>query len=431
MKLKKFDFLLSPWSIILGMVSGIIIGIYFKPLAIWLKPVGQIYVSILKMCIIPIMASAILVSLSKLLKSEETSRYLNKIIIVFVISLFLIALIGSLAGLASIPLIGNDSQMKKVIGEIMLEGETGENVTNGSSFNSVIKEIDSRHHIEKKKNYPGIIDFIQDLIPRNIFFSLTNGSTLQIVFFFIILGIMLKFISDKSSNTIIIIFEGIFEAFQKLIKLAMYLLPLGLCSLLAYQFTEIGFAILGALIKLIILIYIASLVIFIISTFVIWKYTGGSYFRQFKALDDAIVLALGTRTSYAALPSAISGLINDLGLNHERTKLTVSLGFTLCKYGKVMIFCIGAIFAAHLYEYPLTLQSILIIIIGSVLAGMAASGAPSIVSRAMIAMVLAPLGIPSGAIIVILLAIDPITDPIITLISTYPNYAVTAIIAKE
>ena len=62
---------------------------------------------------------------------------------------------------------------------------------------------------------------------------------------------------------------------------------------------------------------------------------------------------------------------------------------------------------------------------------MAASGAPSIVSRSMISMVLAPLGIPAEAIIVILLAIDPIVDPVITLVSTYPNYAVTAIIASE
>ncbi len=46
-------------------------------------------------------------------------------------------------------------------------------------------------------------------------------------------------------------------------------------------------------------------------------------------------------------------------------------------------------------------------------------------------MVLAPLGIPAEAIIVILLAIDPIVDPVITLVSTYPNYAVTAIIAGD
>jgi len=171
------------------------------------------------------------------------------------------------------------------------------------------------------------------------------------------------------------------------------------------------------------------LVIFFISTLIIWRYAGGSYLRQYRVLKDAIMIALGTRSSFTALPSAISGLADGLDLNKDRTKLTVSLGFTLCKYGKILIFCIGSVFAAYLYDYSLGPESYIIIIIGSILAGMAASGAPSIVSRSMISMVLAPLGIPAEAIIVILLAIDPIVDPVITLVSTYPNYAVTAIIA--
>ena len=148
-------------------------------------------------------------------------------------------------------------------------------------------------------------------------------------------------------------------------------------------------------------------------------------------MKDAVMIAMGTRSSFTALPSAISGLIEGLNLNKDRAKLTVSLGFTLCKYGKILIFCIGSVFAAYLYDYPLGAASYSVIIMGSILAGTAASGAPSIVSRGMISMVLAPLGIPAEAIIVILLAIDPLVDPVITLVSTYPNYALAAIIARE
>ena len=68
---------------------------------------------------------------------------------------------------------------------------------------------------------------------------------------------------------------------------------------------------------------------------------------------------------------------------------------------------------------------------GGIATAMAASGAPSLISRTMISIVLLPLDIPSGAIIILLLAIDPIIDPIITLISTYPNYALTAMIAND
>lgn len=426
----KFKFLLSPWAIILGMVAGLIIGVYLKGIVKYIAPFGEFYVSILKMSVLPIMASAVVVSLSKLLKSKETSKYLNKIIIIFILFFLGVSIIGLLVGLVSIPMTGEDKDMKKAIGQIMIDKDESSDIIGGQEFKSVIKEIDSRYREKEKTHGGGLAQFILNIIPKNIFTALTKGQTLKIVFFFIVLGIMLKFVSEKSSDNIISIFDGIFEAFQALIKFAMYFLPFGLCALLAQQFSLIGFAVLAALVKLIILIYISSLAIIFISSLIIWKYTGGSYFRQFVVLKDAILIAFGTRSSYPALPSAITGL-SELGLNKDRTNLTVSLGFTLCKFGKILIFCIGAVFAAHLYEYTLGVQSVIIIIISSILAGMAASGAPSVVSRSMISMVLVPLGIPAEAIIVILLTIDPVVDPIITVINTFPNYAITAIIASD
>ena len=412
MKKNRYQFLLSPWAIILGIVTGIIIGIYFKGIVIFLSPIGKGYISLLKMCILPIVASAIIVSLSKLLRSHETSQYINKILTIFCVFLLGIAFIGLFVGFVSIPLIGDDADMRKTIGQLMID-----------------KKIDTRYQEVQSKEKAGLADFLINIIPQNIFTALSKNQTPKIIFFFIMLGVMIKFVSEKAGNSIIMLSEGIFEVFQALIKFVMYFLPLGLCALLADQVSQIGFAVLGSLVKLIVIIYVSALLVFILSTLIIWRYSGGSYFRQYIALKDAIVIAIGTRSSFPTLPSAISGLCDGLNLNKERTHLTVPLGFSLCKYGKILVFCIGAVFAAHLYNYSLGIEGILIIVISSILAGMAASGAPSIVSRSMISMVLLPLGIPPEAIIVILLTIDPIVDPIITLINTYPNYAATAMIA--
>ncbi len=412
MKKNRYQFLLSPWAIILGVVTGIIIGIYFKGFVIFLSPIGKVYISLLKMCILPIVASAIIVSLSKLLRSHETSQYINKIITTFCVFLLGIAFIGLFVGFISIPLIGDDADMRRTIGQLMID-----------------KEIDTRYQEVQSKEKAGLADFLINIIPQNVFTALSKNQTPKIIFFFIMLGVMIKFVSEKAGDSIITLSEGVFEAFQALIKFIMYFLPLGLCALLADQVSQIGFAVLGSLVKLILIIYISALVVFILSTLIIWRYSGGSYFRQYIALKDAIVIAIGTRSSFPTLPSAISGLCDGLNLNKERTHLTVPLGFSLCKFGKILVFCIGAVFAAHLYNHSLGIEGIMIIVISSILAGMAASGAPSIVSRSMISMVLLPLGIPPEAIIVILLTIDPIVDPIITLINTYPNYAATAMIA--
>lgn len=146
-------------------------------------------------------------------------------------------------------------------------------------------------------------------------------------------------------------------------------------------------------------------------------------------MKDTIIISLGTRNSFAAIPSAIEAFQNRLELDPERVNLTMPLGITICRYGNVMLFSICSVFAARLYNHKLDIQTIVIIVCISVLAAMAASGAPGIIARTMIAMVLTPLGIPAQAIIVMLIAIDPIIDPLTTLINVYPNCAVTAIVS--
>jgi len=90
---KRFEILLNPWVIILGMVTGGILGVYFKSFVFYIKPIGEIYLSLLQMSVIPIMVSAIVVSIGKLMKLKDANTYLKKICVVFILFLFVIVLI--------------------------------------------------------------------------------------------------------------------------------------------------------------------------------------------------------------------------------------------------------------------------------------------------------------------------------------------------
>ena len=91
-----------------------------------------------------------------------------------------------------------------------------------------------------------------------------------------------------------------------------------------------------------------GIVIFLISTLIIWYYGDLSYNKQFKALGETLLICIGTRNSFASLPSAIEALSNQLEFDKEKINLVVPLGITLCRYGNVMVFSTGAIFAARL-----------------------------------------------------------------------------------
>lgn len=420
-------FLLSPISILIGIAAGIAVGMWFKPGVFFLKPIGDIYLSLLQMCVIPVMASAVVISIGKLIRDGNARVYIKKIAASFSIMLVLIAILCTISAIAAKPLTESGTDIKKEIGKMMLQNEEAD--SDSIQENSVIKEIDTRYHVVVKEENI-LIKFLVDIIPKNIFDALANGENLKIIFVFIIFGIMLKFTSDSIYNGIIVPFECIYQVFQKIIKILMYMLPLGLCGLMSDQFSTMGFSVLIPLTRLVLLILSVSILIFAGCLIIIRVYTGKSINKIFSAMKDTIIISLGTRNSFAAIPSAIDAFQNKLDMDPDRVNLTLPLGITICRYGNVMIFSICSVFAARLYNHKLDLQTVIIIVFISVLAAMAASGAPGIIARTMIAMVLTPLGIPAQAIVIMLIAIDPIIDPLTTLINVIPNCAAAAIVSS-
>ncbi len=79
---KKWRFLLSPWSVLVGVLLGLYIGIYNKALIPYIAPFGTLYLNILKMCILPILITAISTSLGKFMKSNVSVSYIKKMALI-------------------------------------------------------------------------------------------------------------------------------------------------------------------------------------------------------------------------------------------------------------------------------------------------------------------------------------------------------------
>jgi Na+/H+-dicarboxylate symporter len=93
----------------------------------------------------------------------------------------------------------------------------------------------------------------------------------------------------------------------------------------------------------------------------------------------------------------------------------------------VLQFAISSIFISQIYGVDLNFTQLNIVFIGAIFAGLASSSTPSIVALSMIAMILDPLGLPSSVAIILLVAIDPIVDPIITALNVYSNCALAVV----
>ncbi|KJS11502.1 MAG: hypothetical protein VR67_13325 [Peptococcaceae bacterium BRH_c8a] len=408
-----WDALKNPWVIIIGMVAGIMTGLFNKNLAFKIAPLGDAYLSFLSMCVIPIMVTAIITSFGRLFRAKEVSSLLRRIMVVFLLGLLITSSIGIFAAVIGQPGQLEDQSLDK-LGQVLIQYERdnpGENAGGQEPF--------------------GLNELLEMIVPANIFNALYEGENLQILFFSIILGLTLGLLPSEKADQLLDFTEVIFKAFEKIIVLAMYALPLGLFCMLAGQIAQAGIEILKAMTKFIVIIHITGLALVLLGSAVISAAAKKPWLQTFKDLKEPLIIAFGTRNSYATMPSVFDALRDKFGLNQNLINLVVPLSIVICRYSMVMLFTIGAIFMAQLYNLQMGIEQYLFILLVSILAAIAGAGAPSIAALAMITIVLTPLGLPAGAAIVLLLAVNAIIDPMLTIINIHLTCAAAILIARE
>ncbi len=406
----------NPWSIIPGMLLGIYLGIYQKNLSQDLTLYGDLYIKLLKMSVMPLLFSAITTSVGRLISSNEANKYIKPIITVFVIGLVGVGIIGEIVTALTNPGRSLDESSLTTLGLIVNSSELDLEISpNGDAMGQ--QAI--------------LISFLLNLVPENIFASLSEGDALGTLFFAIVFGAAMGNLKESYKEDVFNTLEIVFKTSIKLIDWIILFLPIGLCFILASQIATTGFGVLVAMKNFVIIAVLIFFIIYLVSTFVIWQRAGYSLWQVVISLKQPTILALVTRNSFTCLPASISALAESLNFNKQTVNLVVPLAITVCRFGSVAYFAATSVFVTQLYHNELNLSSCLIIIITSILAGMATAGATGIVTLTVLDLVLKPLGLPLETVLLLLIAIDPIIDPFRTVGIVHTAIAATAAIADS
>ncbi|HEV7247543.1 MAG TPA: dicarboxylate/amino acid:cation symporter [Shinella sp.] len=399
--------LLHPASVFAGLPCGAFYGWIDAGASPLIESAGQIYLRLLQMCFIPLLFSAVVTSLAKLFSSGAARRYLGRLVCFFAAGLALSGGLGLLLGEAGQPGVNLQHQARQVIGEVIFRAEAATGATNAADF----------------------MDIAIGIVPENIFVALSSGNMLAILFFALLFGVALGSIDKEKSERAIALFESLYDALTTIIGWLIYILPIGLFCLAYSQVSSIGLPILIAMLKLVLLIYAGGLVLVLLSSLIVWRRLGGDVRRPVSALREAAFVAFGTSSSFAALPAALRGLKRGLGMDRDVVDLVMPLGITLNPPGSVFHFAIATVFLANLYGVDLDAGQMAFILLASVLAGLAAAGAPGVAALSMMSLILIPLGLPVEVAIILLVAIDPIVDPVLTVVNVQANAATTVLLA--
>lgn len=409
---KFLNLLRNPWINLGAIGVGIALSGTGKIVTHLLAPIGQLYLAMLQMCVLPIITTAVIVSVGKLFLSGKSHQYVGRVVMVFTVGVLMTSSIG-----ASIALIGQPGnnlppETRKVLGKIFMESEQKEEASE-----------------EEKTGFWSLIDSI---VPSNIFTAFSRGQSLAIVFFSILFGIAIGSMSSSSTGLLPLL-EDIYTAFFKILNGALYGLPFGLICLIADQVSRMGMGVIIALAKLVSLFFLGCLILCIVYTITLKLSTGKKFSEVLMGLKEPLLISFVVSSSVPAIPVALESMEKNLGLSSTVSNFSVPLGVIINRQAYALLFSLSSIFVAQLYGVELGIEDIFLVIIGSAIAGMAAIGAPAVVAP-MIAYVLGPMELPVAVGITIFVAISPAVDHILSMTNLYSSCASASLIgvnAKE
>jgi Na+/H+-dicarboxylate symporter len=326
--------------IFLSILLGLAVGYYFPNFSKAIKFLGDIFINVLKMFVLPIVVFSISSSLLNL-------RDINKIKVMGFITISLYFLTMFLAVINSL-----------FFTYLIKPGKNEKIIINNPNPGNI-----------EQKN---LIDFLVNLFTPNVFKGFVNNDILQIIVFVIIINLgMLYFsyIKEREFNYIVDLINYINEVLIFLVKFVIKLSPIGIFSLISNVVANYGFEPIFSLYKYVLVVVLSILNhALIILPLVVYVFSRSNFYEVMYKMKEALMIAFSTSSSMATLPTTIQLTINRVGVRKEVAEFVLSLGATINMNGTALYEAVAAIFIANLYGINLGIYELFVISITSVLA---------------------------------------------------------------
>jgi proton glutamate symport protein len=408
-----------PLVILSALVLGIATGLVYPGVARYVDTFGSVYLSLLKMMVLPFIISAITAGISRLLQDHRAGHYLARICIYFPLAMFVVSVVATSVAVYMAPGAHLNQTVLRSLGEL---------VKGSQSHFAADLEVDLSVPYAPPVNTT-VEQVVTRFIPDNIFSALSDGDSLKVLVFCIIFGVALGTVPTAKGSTLVQIFDTVNSAATLMMRWLNMLLPFALFTMVTTQVATVGLAPLAAMLDFILTQAVAFAILFALCSAIIWRRSrGAGLFRAVSAMQEAIILAITTRNSITCIPAAIQGMSKNLRFDPVGIELVLPLGVTMCRFGPILYYAVGTVFIAQIYGTDITLSVFGMIAVGCVLAGMASAGTSGALTITMLSLVCGPLGLPVEAAIVLFIAVDPLLDVIRTLMIVYGNCAISALI---
>jgi len=330
----------------IGFGLGIVIGLVFGEKATIVKPLGTIFLNMIKMIVVPMVFFSITAGVASLGDLKKLRNIGVKVV--------------GLYALTSALCVGLGLIMANII-----------NPGKGFDLTALSQSTDY-----EAQAMPSIIDTLIDMFPSNIFTSFTNTNMLQIIVFSVFLGVAL-IMMGKEGERLLAGVQSCANAMYKITAIVMEFSPIGVCALLADSVGAYGLKIFGPLGKLILTVYafdvILVLLMYIPMVALLAKFPVKKWLQ---GIWKVWVVTASTTSSSGSLPITTSVTNDEFGVSSELSSFSLPLGATINMNGGCIYYAAAIVMTAQIYGMNLTPSALVNIIISTVLVAMGCPGVP-------------------------------------------------------
>ena len=363
-------------KIFILMVLGAIVGYFVGPNIAKVAFLGNIYIALLKMLVVPLVFFSLVCGVTQLADPKEFGKLGGSIMIYYLCT----TLFAAAAGVVLALIVSPGAQAEGILGMANEVAYTEYNLGNT----------------------------ILSWIPQNIVQSMANMDMIPVIVYAILFGLCLVMIGDKK-KPVVDFFSAANEAMLKMTGIVMEVAPYGIFFLTANMVGTIGTKMLVVGAKFVLADYCGLLLMLIVVYPLLLKLVGKlSPLKFYKNASPAMITAAGTTSSNATLPVSMSCAGDNMGISEKLYGFSLPLGATVNMDGFSVALGIISITALQLYGVPITLG----VVLKAVFMGLVLSiGAPGVKGTAVVmsAVLFQALGLPMG-MLPLIGAIWPVVD---------------------
>ncbi len=414
------------WKILIGMLLGLVFGYGMTQLQggetfvlNWIKPLGTIFIKLLKLIAIPLILASLIKGISDL---KDISKFKNiglRTILIYIGTTVIAITIGLV--LVNILQPGNGISEETIT-------KLTETYANNKGVTSKIAEATNQKNA-------GPLQFLEDMVPDNAMAAMSNnGLMLQVIFFAIFFGVSMLLIGEKKAEPLKNFFDSLNDVVLKMVDLIMLSAPIAVFALLANVVVSSSDPdLLLALLKYAGVVVVGLLLMIVFYCILVSVYTKKNPFWFLKQMSPAQLLAFSTSSSAATLPVTMERVEEHIGVDKEVSSFVLPVGATINMDGTSLYQGVAAVFIAQALSFDLTLADQLTIVLTALLASIGSAAVPG-AGMVMLVIVLESIGFPADKLAIglaLIFAVDRPLDMCRTVVNVTGDATVSMMVAKS